>query len=623
MSSESSEKSRKPTPAGIIRLDTVLAVRPGAEPTRRQLRPEELALLDLLDGKRTVGEVLRGSRLSGFVAMRLFRSLYERDLLVAVGSRPAPGAAADGKGGMTQDLTGAIEALAARARSVDVAEAGASRPTAPGMTPPEGQGQGRGQGQDKEATQPLPRFMQVAAAAPAPAEPAPPQPEPAAPQPVPATPSAPITRRRVAEPTVPLTALSDAAAVPIARPPEESTATTRPFRLGPYEVFTRIAQGGMGSIYLCRRVGPWGFQRLFTLKTVRQHVTMADEAIRSFLRESRIGALVTHPNVQPVLDVGDYDGQPYLLLDYIEGASLADLMGEGEAVPPAIAVTIVLDALRGLQGVHVQADEHGEPLGVVHCDVSPQNLIVGLDGATRVTDFGSARLSGEPPTADARGTPIGKPAYMAPEQLTGEPVDARTDVFSTGVVLWSALTGQRLFAAATYEETAMNVMRKRVPSPSELGVPPALDAVVHKALAREREGRFATAEQMRAELTRVAVAAGLVASAAEVGTWVQRALGNVLIQRRRNALLAPRPEAEASPRAPAADEPVQQKRATVQLDRDDGDERGDTVQSASARGLAIVFGVALAAVLLWSAAGAVKAWFTHGSRPAPAATSPR
>jgi serine/threonine-protein kinase len=599
----------------------VLAVRPGAEPARRQLRPEELALLDLLDGKRTVGEVLRGSRLSGFVAMRLFRSLYERELLVAVGSRPAPGAGPDGKGGMTQDLTGAIEALAARARSVDVAEAGASRPTAPGMTPPE----------TKEPTQPLPRFMQVAPAAPAaPAapEPAPSQPEPAAreqaaPEPVPATPSGRATRRRVAEPTVPLTAMTDAGAVPVARPPEESTATTRPFRLGPYEVFTRIAQGGMGSIYLCRRVGPWGFQRLFTLKTVRQHVTMADEAVRSFLRESRIGALVTHPNVQPVVDVGDYDGQPYLLLDYIEGASFADLMGEGQPVPPAIAVTIVLDALRGLQGVHAQADEHGEPLGVVHCDVSPQNLIVGLDGATRITDFGSARLAGEPPTADARGTPIGKPAYMAPEQLTGDPVDARTDLFSAGVVLWSALTGQRLFAAATYEETAMNVMRKRVPSPSELGAPAALDAVVQKALERERDGRFASAEQMRAELTRVAVAAGLVASAAEVGTWVQRALGHVLIQRRRNALLAPRPETEASSRAPAADQPVPQKRATMQLDRDDGDDPADQMQSARARGLAIVFGVALAGVLLWSAAGAVKAWFTHGARPVPAATSPQ
>lgn len=308
-----------------------------------------------------------------------------------------------------------------------------------------------------------------------------------------------------------------------------------PFRVGSYEVATRLAQGAMGSIYVCRRVGAAGFQRLFTLKVIRQHSTRKDIAVNSFLREARIGALVDHPNVQKLVDVGSYEEQPFLILDYIEGTNLADLLSDDRRIPVPILLSIILDVLRGLQHVHDVVDEQGARSGLVHGDVSPQNILIGVDGVARLTDFGSARFAMEMETEAAETAPVavGKPAYMAPEQLRGELGDARTDLFSVGVVLWTALTGQKLFSAETYDQTAMRVMRRKIPAPSEHGAPTSLDAILLKALSRAPEGRYSSADEMARDLLKVAGTENLVASPREVGQWVRRELGDTLVEHRR------------------------------------------------------------------------------------------
>ncbi|MES1171687.1 MAG: protein kinase [Bacteroidota bacterium] len=306
-----------------------------------------------------------------------------------------------------------------------------------------------------------------------------------------------------------------------------------PFRVGSYEVATRIAQGAMGSIYVCRRVGAAGFQRLFTLKVVRQHSTQKEVAVRSFMREARIGALLDHPNVQTLVDVGTYEDQPFLILDYIEGTNLADLLSDERRPPAPVVVSVLLDVLRGLQHVHDVVDEQGLRSGLIHGDVSPQNILVGIDGAARLTDFGSARFAMESQATETEPVTVGKPAYMAPEQLRGELGDARTDLFSVGVVLWTALTGQKLFAAETYDQTAMRVMRRKIPPPSEHGSPACLDAIVLKALNRAPEGRYASAEEMARDLLAAAAPENLVASPRDVGQWVRRELGETLADRRR------------------------------------------------------------------------------------------
>jgi len=225
-----------------------------------------------------------------------------------------------------------------------------------------------------------------------------------------------------------------------------------PFRLGEYEVATRIAQGGMGSIYVCRRAGATGPQRLFTLKVIRQHAKQVAQVIQSFRREARVGALLSHPNLQTVVHVGTYHEQPFLILDYVEGIGLSDLMASPKRLPAAILVSILVDVLRGLKSAHDLVDEQGTRLGLVHGDISPPNILVGVDGNARLTDFGSARFSSEVRAPDAAPVLMGKAAFMSPEQLCADPIDARTDLFSVGVVLWSALTGQTLFAAESYDE---------------------------------------------------------------------------------------------------------------------------------------------------------------------------
>jgi hypothetical protein len=307
------------------------------------------------------------------------------------------------------------------------------------------------------------------------------------------------------------------------------------FRVGAYEVATRIAQGGMGSIYVCRRAAAGSGQRLFILKVVRQHSTQIEQALRSFRREARVGALIRHPNLQTVVDQGDYNGQPFLILDYIEGTSLADILANDKKPPVGVVIAVLLDVLRGLQRAHALVDDKGLPRGLVHGDISPQNILVGVDGAARLTDFGSTRFTAEGrSTEDDRDAgAIGKPAFMAPEQLRAEPIDARTDIFALGVVLWTAVTGQALFAAESYDQIVMKVLKRKIPPPSDFGAPAFLDEVVLRALSRYVDGRYPSAEEMAEALLAGANANGLLASPYEVGQWVRREFAEAIGERRR------------------------------------------------------------------------------------------
>jgi serine/threonine-protein kinase len=293
----------------------------------------------------------------------------------------------------------------------------------------------------------------------------------------------------------------------------------------------------MGSIYVCRRAGEGGSQRLFTLKVVRQYSAQREEAVRSFKREAHVGSLLAHPNLQTVLDVGSYKDQPFLILDYIEGTSLSDLIADDRRAPVRVIVAILLDLLRGLERARTVTDTDGTPVGLVHGDVSPQNVLVGVDGVARLTDFGSASFKGEDKVVDSKRIATGKPAHMAPEQLRAEPLDARTDIFSTGVLMWNALTGQKLFAAESYDETIIKVLRKKIPPPSDFGCPPALDEICLKALSRSKEGRYATPDEMAKDLVRVASVENLLASSTEVGQWVRRESGDGLGELRRRIQL--------------------------------------------------------------------------------------
>jgi eukaryotic-like serine/threonine-protein kinase len=337
-------------------------------------------------------------------------------------------------------------------------------------------------------------------------------------------------------------------------PPGGASPTAEQAFLGRYQVLCRIGRGGMGSVYLCRVTGEAGFRRLFALKVLRRKLKDDPESVQLFLQEARVAARVHHPNVVAVLDASVHGTQPYLVMDYVEGCSLHTLLERNPTYrPPELVLPIILDALNGLRSIHLLTREDGLPVGLVHCDVSPDNLLVGVDGACRISDFGIARMSGGSPVASSRG----KLAFLAPERVTGGPVDQRADVYSLGVVLYNALTGVQLFQGATAEETLWNVQRAQIVPPSQVGLrPPAyLDPICMRALARDIAARYASADEMMYELSRVMARHEVVARVGDVAAWVTRTVGPELEMRRLATLDGSQRFGSDRPRAPLASVP--------------------------------------------------------------------
>jgi eukaryotic-like serine/threonine-protein kinase len=301
----------------------------------------------------------------------------------------------------------------------------------------------------------------------------------------------------------------------------------------------------MATVFLGSLQGELGFRQLVAIKRPHPHLT-DDRGFRdAWLREARLAAGIHHANVVDVRDVEVVGDAIQLVMDYIEGASLGELVSAraraGEKLPPGVAVRIVLDACAGLHAAHEACDDDGHPLGIVHRDVSPQNILVGVDGVARVTDFGIAKCAGSAEQATSQGMLKGKAGYMAPEYVRGEPVDCRADVFALGVVLWEALAGKRLFRGENDSDTLTRVLQCHAPPISE--VDPALaplDALVSSALARDRSARVATADGLARGLEQAAGSGGVIATHADVGRFVREQVGDRLAERRRALRDAPR-----------------------------------------------------------------------------------
>jgi eukaryotic-like serine/threonine-protein kinase len=299
-----------------------------------------------------------------------------------------------------------------------------------------------------------------------------------------------------------------------------------PLAIGRYLLYGRIASGGMASVHLGRLIGPVGFSRTVAIKRLHPHFEKDPEFVAMFLDEARIAARIRHPNVVQTLDVVAADGELFLVMDYVEGESLARLLRAsvqaGHAAPPVpIVLAILCGALQGLHAAHEAKGEHREALNVVHRDVSPQNILVGVDGTPRVLDFGIAKAMGRLQSTRS-GQMKGKLAYMAPEQIRNATVTRRTDVYGASVVLWEALAGSRLFVG---DEGAIigQVLEGKIQRPSEVepSVPAEIDPIVMRGLSHDPEQRHATALELARELAQVAD----VASPLEVAEWVHDIAG--------------------------------------------------------------------------------------------------
>jgi serine/threonine protein kinase len=310
-------------------------------------------------------------------------------------------------------------------------------------------------------------------------------------------------------------------------------------RLGKYELLAELASGGMATVYVARHLGVPGAERLVVIKRVHRHLLKVPQFREMFHDEARLASQIRHPNVVRLLDVIDDDGELLLVLEYIESISLSALVrrvgAAGERLTPAVASRIVADALLGLHAAHETKDMRGRELAIVHRDVSPQNVLVSVDGVGYLIDFGVAKASSRM-TETTGGVIKGKLAYMSPEQAKGVEVDRRSDLFSAGVVLFEVLTGKRLFATTGKEGSSvlMDILLEPIDPPSHVvpEIPMALDAVVEHALERVRDERFPTAAAFHDAL----VAAVPPAPAKEVAEVVERFAGPMIRTQRAEIL---------------------------------------------------------------------------------------
>jgi serine/threonine protein kinase len=302
--------------------------------------------------------------------------------------------------------------------------------------------------------------------------------------------------------------------------------------VGRYVLYGEIASGGMATVHFGRLIGPAGFARPVAIKRLHAQFARDPDFVKMFLDEARLAARIAHPNVVSTLDVVAEDGEVFLVMEYVPGTSLGQLVRtlrkSGGRVPQLVAVGIVSGVLQGLQAAHEARDDRGERLDLVHRDVSPQNVLVGTDGVARLLDFGVAKASGRLQTT-RDGQLKGKLAYMAPEQVRGDPLTRRTDVYAASVVLWEALTGKRLFYAENEASVLARVLCAEVPAPSAIvaELPRSLDRVVLRGLDRDPTKRYASAREMATDLDACIAAA----SPAEIGDWVQATATDELRQR--------------------------------------------------------------------------------------------
>jgi len=272
---------------------------------------------------------------------------------------------------------------------------------------------------------------------------------------------------------------------------------------GKYRVLVELGQGGTANVYLAVARGPGGFNKLVVLKALKRDLSNDPEFRNMFLNEARLAARLNHPNIVQTNEVAEDQGLPVIVMEYLEGQPLSNLLirGRGGALTVAMHLRIIADALQGLQCAHELLDFDGTPLGVVHRDMTPHNVFVTFDGQVKVLDFGIAKLGASLVETQA-GIIKGKLRYMPPEQISGDPVDRRADLYAVGVMLWEAAAGERLWKGQADAAIMNKVLNAEIPSPRtvNLEVPEQLEKIVMKALAADREQRYSSAAELEQDI---------------------------------------------------------------------------------------------------------------------------
>lgn len=309
--------------------------------------------------------------------------------------------------------------------------------------------------------------------------------------------------------------------------------TDLPTPFGKYELLDKIGTGGMAEIFRARSVGPDGFEKILVIKRVLPEFANNKSFINLLVAEAKVTSLLNHPNIVQIHELGDVGGTYYIAMELVDGADLLNLLSrctrERLRVPVEIALYIVSEVSRGLAHAHAASDRNGRPLNIIHRDVSPSNILISKSGDVKIMDFGVARadlgITAAGPDHD-RGVLKGKLGYMSPEQVTGRPIDRRSDIFALGVVLFECLTLKRLFVGQSDVQTLLNIreadVEQRFKRHSYL--PKPIRAILAKALAKDPEERFQTATDFQEAILDYLFDSRLKVSSRGVATFLEQIL---------------------------------------------------------------------------------------------------
>jgi serine/threonine protein kinase len=337
-----------------------------------------------------------------------------------------------------------------------------------------------------------------------------------------------------------------------------------PVIAGKYTLLRRLGHGGMAEVFLAKQSGDGGFEKLVVLKRILPHLTAGPEFTAMFLDEARVAADLRHPNIVNIVDVGRVSSGAndtlFMVMEFLHGQDVRKLQRKvaayGQMVPLAQACQIAIDAAAGLHYAHAKNDLNGKPLHIVHRDVSPQNIIVTFEGSTKIVDFGIAKAAGQS-THTSTGVLKGKYTYMSPEQAEGQPLDARTDQFALGIVLWELLTMRRLFKRDSEVLTLEAITDGPIPKVRRFreDCPAAVEDVVMTALSRDKNKRFRDCEEMALALEDALAKEQIAHSQSRLSQYMRRLFADQLAEEAAIGVVQPDGSLSAKNTFPIAEKP--------------------------------------------------------------------
>jgi serine/threonine-protein kinase len=374
-----------------------------------------------------------------------------------------------------------------------------------------------------------------------------------------------------------------------------------PRRFGKYTLMRKLAVGGMAELFLALQRSVAGFEKLIVVKRILPHLAKDRAFVDLILQEARVSATLNHPNICHIYDVGEAEGQFYIAMEHIHGEDLRSIVRQMKKVnettfPIEHALAIVLGCCAGLAHAHEKTSLDGEPMNIVHRDVSPQNILVTFNGDVKLVDFGIAKAGRSSMEDTGSGQLKGKVPYMSPEQAQGQPLDGRSDVFSLGIILFELTTGRRLFRGNNEMETLRMIVEGEYPRPRDLnpGIPEGLERIILKSLEKDVSARYQSARQMQADLEDFVRQAQLKVSPISVGQWMQRLFEEKLAQQKQ-MLAEGRQLADVIAAQVAAEEEAAAREATMSGVRQRQPSRAPWI-AVAAIGLLAAFGAAVLAL---------------------------